>query len=74
MMKDQSVITYIGRISEITPGIKSQGGTKEDDVVIWKILKRLTPPFKIVVQMIHLLISYTKYFTKETLLGRLEVV
>ena len=49
MMKDEFVRTYIGKISKITAGIKAQGGTKEDDEVIWKILKTLTPPFKSVV-------------------------
>ena len=49
MMEDEYVRTYIGRISEITIGIKSQGGSKEDDEVIWKILKTLTPPFKLAV-------------------------
>ena len=49
MMEDESVRTYIGRISEITAGIKAQGGTKDDDEVIWKILKTLMPPFKLVV-------------------------
>ena len=49
MMEDKSVKTNIGRILEITIGIKSQGGTKEDDEVIWKILKTLTPPFKLAV-------------------------
>ena len=39
MMEDESLRTYIGRISKITLGIKAQGGTKEDDEVIWKILK-----------------------------------
>ena len=49
MMEDESVRTYIGKISEIIAGIRSQGGTKEDDEVIWKILKTLTPPFKLAV-------------------------
>ena len=73
-MEDEFVKIYIGRILEIIVGIKAQGGTKEDDEVIWKILKTLTPPFKSIVQMIQLLISCTKYFTKERLLGRLEAV
>ena len=68
MIEDESIGTYVGRISKITIGIRSQGGTKEDDEVIWKILKSLTPPYKPVVQMIQL-ISCTKYFTKEILLG-----
>ena len=46
MMEDESVRTYVGRILEITAGIRSQEGTKEDDEVIWKILKSLTQPFK----------------------------
>ena len=37
-------------------------------------IENLTPPFKLVVHMIQLLISCTKDFTKETLLGRLEAV
>ena len=46
MMEDESIRTYICRISKITIGTKTQGGTKEDDEVIWKILKTLTPLFK----------------------------
>ena len=46
MMEDEYVRSYIGRISEIVAGIKSHGGTKLDDEVIWKILKSMTPPFK----------------------------
>ena len=34
MMEDESIRIYVGRISEITTGIRSQGGTKEDDEVI----------------------------------------
>ena len=49
MMEDEFLRTYLGRISKITAGIKSQGGTKEDDEVIWKILRTLTPQFKLVV-------------------------
>ena len=49
MMEDKSVITFVGRISNITRGIRSQEGTKEDDEVICNILKTLTPPFKLVV-------------------------
>ena len=49
MMEDESIRTYIARILEITAGIKAQGGTKEDDEAIWKILKTLTPPFKSIV-------------------------
>ena len=68
MMEDESVRTYIGRIKKITIGINAQRGTKEDDDVTWKLLKSLTPPFKSTIQMIQLLISCTKYFTKETFL------
>ena len=49
MMEDESVKTYIGRISIINIGIKAQWGTKSDDEVIWKILKTLTPSFKPIV-------------------------
>ena len=48
MMEDESVRSYIGRISEIVAGIRSHGGTKLDDEVIWKILISLTPPFKMI--------------------------
>ena len=41
MMEDESIRTYIGRILEITVGIKAQGKIKDDDEVIWKILKTL---------------------------------
>ena len=47
-MEDESVRNYDGRISKIVTGIRSHGGTKEDDEVIWKILKSLTPPFETV--------------------------
>ena len=46
MMEDESIRSYIGRISENVVGIRSHGGTKLDDEVIWKILKSLAPPFK----------------------------
>ena len=72
MMEDESVRTYIDRILEITIGIRSQGGTKEYDEVIWKIFKTLSSPFMSVVHIIQLLISCTKDFTKETLFGRIE--
>ena len=52
MMEDESVRSYIGRISKIVVRIKSHGVTKLDDEVIWKILKSLTPPFKTIAQMI----------------------
>ena len=74
MMEDEFLRTYIGRILEITIGIKAQGETKDDNEFLWKILKTLTLPFKSLVQMIQLLISCTKDFTKEKFLGRLEVV
>ena len=38
MIEDEFVRTFVGRISEITASVKYQGGTKEDDEVIWKIL------------------------------------
>ena len=46
MIEDESVRSYIGKISKIVVGIRSHSGTKLDDEVIWKILKILTPPFK----------------------------
>ena len=50
MMEDESIRSYGGRISYIFVGIKTCGGTKEENEVIWKILKSLTPPFKKVAQ------------------------
>ena len=46
----------------------------EEDEVIRKILKSLTPPFTKVAQMIQLLISCSKNFTKEIFPGGLEFV
>ena len=46
MMEDEFLRSYVGRISKIIVGIRSHGGTKLDDEVIWKILKILTPLFK----------------------------
>ena len=43
MMEDEFVRTFLGKISKIATSIRSQGGTKEDDKVIWKILMRLSP-------------------------------
>ena len=34
MMEDHSIINHEGRISEIIAGIRSLGGTKQDDKVI----------------------------------------
>ena len=72
-MEDEFVRIFFDRISEIVARIQSHGGTEEEDEVVWKILKSLTPPFKQVAHMIQLLIPCTKDFTKEMLLGRLEV-
>ena len=72
MMEDEHVRSYIGRILEIVVRIRSHGGTKLDDEVIWTNLKTPTPPFKTIAQMIQLMIACIEKFTKETLLGRLE--
>ena len=74
MLEDESVRSYVGRISKIVVGITSLDGKKSDDEVIWKILKSLTSPFKTITQMIQLMIPCTKNFTKEILLGRSEAV
>ena len=71
-MEDEFEREFVGKISKITTGIKSQGRTKEDVEVIQKILKNLTPPFKSKTKMIQFLISCTKDFIKESFLGRLE--
>ena len=46
MMEDESISVYASRVSEIFVEIKGCGGKKEDDEIIWMILKTLTPPFK----------------------------
>ena len=71
-MEDESIRIYTGRISDIIVGIKSHVSTKEEDEVVWKILKTLTLPFKQVAQMIQLLIPCTKEFTNEMFPRRLE--
>lgn len=53
MMEDESVRSYISRISEIIARIKAFEGTKYEDEIIWKIMKVLTPPLKKTVQMIE---------------------
>lgn len=40
MIEDESMRSYIGRISEIVVGIKSCQGSKEEDEIVWKILKK----------------------------------
>ena len=51
MMEDESVRSYVGRISKIVAEITFNDGKKSDDEVIWKILKNLTMPFKTLAQM-----------------------
>lgn len=46
MLKDESIRSYIGRMSEIVTGIKSCGGKMIENEVIWKILGTLAPLFK----------------------------
>ena len=72
MMEDESIRSYVGRIFDIVVGIKSHGGTKLYDEVIWRILKSLTPPLKTITQVIQLMIPCTKNFTKEIFLGRFK--
>ena len=52
MMEDESIRIYIGRISKIVVGIQSCNGSKDEDEIIWKILKTLQPPFMQTTQMI----------------------
>ena len=47
----ESVEAYLRQFRDPTivkkkSGIRSHGGTTDDDEFIWKILKTLTPPFK----------------------------
>ena len=72
MMEDESMRTYICRISKIFAKIKAHGGNKDLDEIIWKILESLRQPFKKTPLMIEKVIPCTKKFSKETLLGRLE--
>ena len=52
MMEDESVKSYVGKISKTIVGITSLDGTKFDDEVIWKIFKSMTLPFKTITKMI----------------------
>ena len=45
-MEDESKRTYFGRISEIVVGIKACDGKKDEDEILWKILKTLRPAYK----------------------------
>ena len=72
MMEDESIRSYIGKMLEKFARIWSLARTEQDDEVICKIQKILTPPFKQETEMIQLVMPCTKYFTKETLLRRLE--
>ena len=74
MMEDELVRKYVSIIYKIVVGIKGCGGKKEDDEIIWNILKTLTPPFKHVAMMIEKVIPYAEFFSKEISLGRLEPV
>ena len=62
MLEDESIRSYMGRVSEIVTGIKSCGGTKTEHEVIWKILRTLTPVFKQTTQMIEQVIPCTPNF------------
>ena len=46
MMEDQSMRSFISRISDTTLGIKSCQGLKDEYEIIWKILKALIPPYR----------------------------
>ena len=72
MMEDESVKSCIGKISKIVVGIKSCNRTKDEDKIIWNILKNLTPPFKKITQMIEKVIPCSKKFFRETLPGILK--
>ena len=72
ILEDELVRTCVGRIFQIVVGIKGCGGKKDDDKIIWKILKTLTPPFKQVAMMISQVIPCTDKFSKERLLARFE--
>ena len=71
-MEDEYVRSYVGRIFEIVARIISYGGSNEEDEVMWKIVKTLTPLFNQIAQLIWLVMPRTKDFTKENFLGRLE--
>ena len=44
-MEDESIRRYFGKIAEIVARIKTCGGDKSEDKVVWKILKTLTPAY-----------------------------
>lgn len=72
MMEDEHIRSSTIRISKMVERIKSCNGTKDEDEIIWIILKTLTPKFKKTTPMVKQVIPYLKKFTKEALLGRLE--
>lgn len=74
LAKDEFLRSYIHRIFEIFARIKLYEGYKEEDEIVWNILKILTPSFKQVAHMTKCLIPYTKKFTRKTFLGRLQVI
>ena len=73
MMEDESMRSFIRRIFEIFVQNNFCEGSKQDNEILWKILKTWTPPFNKVAKMINVLILYTKKFTREMFLGRLQV-
>lgn len=66
MLEDETIKSYFARISKIVIGIRSCGGSKKEDEVVWQILKTLTPTYKQIAQMIEQVIPFTTNFIRET--------
>lgn len=46
MNEDERIRAYLQRVIEVVVGIKNCGGTSDEEEVIAKILKSLTPAYK----------------------------
>lgn len=72
MQEDETVRTYVKRITDITTCIKRSRGTISKDEVCSKILISLTPTYGNKVNVIEKFIHLIKYFNRETLIGKLQ--
>ena len=72
MKEDESIRAYSQRVNEVVACIKNCGGTYTDKEVMAKIIRSVTPTFKVKAQMIQETIPMIKDFTKEKLITKLS--
>ena len=72
MREDESIRAYSQRVNEVVASIKNCGGTYTYKEVIAKIIRSITPAFKVKPQMIQETILIIKDFTKERLITKLS--